>query len=142
MLKNFNNKTEKAGDELKKDIKAGSRVNVAAAIFSIYGYEALKSELKNIKELRFIFTDPTFVEMDKANREQRLFEIHANDRKKAISGSDFEINLKMNLRGERLLKSAKNGLRKKSPSRPIPVSGTFNPNSLLIMIVKKYCSTV
>jgi hypothetical protein len=74
MLKNFNNKTEKAGDELKNDIKVGSRVNVAAAIFSIYGFESLKSELKNIEELRFIFTDPTFVEMDKTNREQRLFE--------------------------------------------------------------------
>lgn len=113
MLKNFNNKTEKAGDELKKDIKAGSRVNVAAAIFSIYGYEALKSELKNIKELRFIFTDPTFVEMDKANREQRLFEIHANDRKKAISGSDFEINLKNELKGRAIAKECKKWIEEK-----------------------------
>ncbi len=113
MLKNFNNKTEKAGDELKKDIKAGSRVNVAAAIFSIYGYEALKSELKNIKDLRFIFTDPTFVEMDKANREQRLFEIHANDRKKAISGSDFEINLKNELKGRAIAKECKKWIEEK-----------------------------
>ena len=81
VLKNFNNKTEKAGDELKKDLKAGSKVNVAAAIFSIYGYESLKNELDNIEELRFIFTDPTFVEEDKTNLEQRLFEIHAIDRK-------------------------------------------------------------
>ena len=113
MLKNFNNKTEKAGDELKKDIKAGSRVNVAAAIFSIYGYEALKSELKNIKDLRFIFTDPTFVEMDKANREQRLFEIHANNRKKAISGSDFEINLKNELKGRAIAKECKKWIEEK-----------------------------
>lgn len=112
-LKNFNNKTEKAGDELKKDIKAGSRVNVAAAIFSIYGYKALKSELKNIEELRFIFTDPTFVEMDKEGREQRLFEIHANDRKKAISGSDFEINLKNELKGRAIAKECKKWIEEK-----------------------------
>lgn len=113
MLKNFNNKTEKAGDELKKDIKSGSKVNVAAAIFSIYGYESLKSELKNIEELRFIFTDPTFVEMDKANREQRLFEIHANDRKKAVSGSDFEINLKNELKGRAIAKECKKWIEEK-----------------------------
>ena len=113
MLKNFNNKTEKAGDELKKDIKTGSKINVAAAIFSIYGYESLKSELKNIEELRFIFTDPIFVEMEKANREQRFFEIHANDRKKAISGSDFEINLKNELKGRAIAKECKKWIESK-----------------------------
>lgn len=113
MLKNFNNKTEKAGDELKKDIKSGSKINVAAAIFSIYGYESLKSELKNIEELKFVFTDPTFVEMDKANREQRLFEIHAHDRMKAVGGSDFEINLKNELKGRAIAKECKKWIEEK-----------------------------
>ena len=113
MLKNFNNKTEKVGDELKKDLKNGSKVNVAAAIFSIYGYESLKAELNDIDSLRFIFTDPTFVEMDKMNREQRLFEIHANSRKKAISGSDFEINLKNELKGRAIAKECKKWIDKK-----------------------------
>jgi ERCC4-related helicase len=113
MLKNFNNKTEKVGDELKKDLKNGSKVNVAAAIFSIYGYESLKAELNDIDSLRFIFTDPTFVEMDKMNREQRLFEINANSRKKAISGSDFEINLKNELKGRAIAKECKKWIDKK-----------------------------
>lgn len=113
MLKNFNNKTEKVGDELKKDLKTGSKVNVAAAIFSIYGYESLKAELNDVDSLRFIFTDPTFVEMDKMNREQRLFEIHANSRKKAVSGSDFEINLKNELKGRAIAKECKKWIEKK-----------------------------
>jgi superfamily II DNA or RNA helicase len=113
MLKNFNNKTEKVGDELKKDLKVGSKVNVAAAIFSIYGYESLKAELNDIDELRFIFTDPTFVEMDKLNREQRLFEINANSRKKAINGSDFEINLKNELKGRAIAKECKKWIDKR-----------------------------
>lgn len=112
MLKNFNNKTEKVGDELKKDIKVGSKVNVAAAIFSIYGYESLKTELNDIEELRFIFTDPTFVETDKMSREQRLFEINANSRKKAVSGSDFEINLKNELKGRAIAKECKKWIDK------------------------------
>lgn len=113
MLKNFNNKTEKVGDELKKDIKVGSKVSVAAAIFSIYGYESLKAELNDAEELRFIFTDPTFVEMDKLNREQRLFEINANFRKKAIGGSDFEINLKNELKGKAIAKECKKWIDKR-----------------------------
>lgn len=113
MIKNFNNKTEKVGDEIKKDLKAGSKVNVAAAIFSIYGYESLKAELNDVDSLRFIFTDPTFVEMDKMNREQRLFEIHANDRKKAVNGSDFEINLKNELKGRAIAKECKKWIEKR-----------------------------
>jgi hypothetical protein len=70
MIKNFNNKTEKVGDDLRENIKKGGRLNVAAVIFSIYEYESLKTELNKIEELRFIFTDPAFVEMDKNNREQ------------------------------------------------------------------------
>jgi hypothetical protein len=65
MIKHFNNKTLKVGDDLKETINKGSKISVAAAIFSIYGFESLKKELKNIDELRFIFTDPTFIEMDK-----------------------------------------------------------------------------
>ncbi len=57
MIKNFNNKTEKVGDDLKNTIKKGSKLDIAAAIFSIYGFESLKKELKEIEELRFIFTD-------------------------------------------------------------------------------------
>jgi hypothetical protein len=45
----------------------------------------LKSELNKVDELKFIFTDPTFIEVDKNKREQRMFEINANNRKKAIS---------------------------------------------------------
>jgi hypothetical protein len=36
MIKNFNNKTEKVGDDLKQNLKKGSKLNIAAAIFSIY----------------------------------------------------------------------------------------------------------
>jgi superfamily II DNA or RNA helicase len=113
MIKNFNNKTEKAGDELKYDLRAGSKMRVAAAIFSIYGYQSLKKELEQIDELRFIFTDPTFVETDKQNREQRLFEIHANSRKKAISGTEFEINLKNQLKGRAIARECKRWIEEK-----------------------------
>lgn len=113
MTKNFNNKTEKVGDELKKDIKDDVKINVAAAIFSMYGYEALKKELSKIDKLRFIFTDPTFVEVSKSKKEQKQFEINSNLRKKAISGTDFEINLKNKLKGRLIAKECKQWIENK-----------------------------
>ena len=47
MIKHFNNKTQKVGDDLKETITKSSKMSVAAAIFSIYGFESLKKELKN-----------------------------------------------------------------------------------------------
>lgn len=44
----------------KEEIKPGSKISVVAACFSIYAYQELQNELKNIDELRFIFTSPTF----------------------------------------------------------------------------------
>jgi superfamily II DNA or RNA helicase len=113
MIKNFNNRTEKVGDDLKKHISGKSRIDVAAAIFSIYGYEALKKELEHVKELRFIFTDPTFVEADKKRKQSKLFEINANQRKKAISGTEFEINLKNELKGRAIAKECRKWIEKK-----------------------------
>ena len=55
----FNNTTKVVKDDLEKTIKSGSRVSIAAACFSIYAYQELKSQLESIDELRFIFTSET-----------------------------------------------------------------------------------
>ena len=44
------------GDDLKKTLKPGTRLKVAASCFSMYAYEASKTELEKINELNFIFT--------------------------------------------------------------------------------------
>jgi SNF2 family DNA or RNA helicase len=113
MIESFNNKTDKVGDDLKESISKGSKIDIAAGIFSIYGFQSLKTVLKKIERLRFIFTDPTFVEIDKNKREQRQFEINSNLRKKAISGSDFEINLKNELKGKAIAEECKEWIEEK-----------------------------
>jgi len=113
VIESFNNKTEKVGDDLKKMITAGSKIDMAAGIFSIYGYEALKKELNKINQLRFIFTDPTFIELDKNKREQKQFQINSNNRKKSISGSAFEIDLKNELKGKAIAQECKKWIEAK-----------------------------
>lgn len=113
MIQSFNNKTDKVGDDLKKNIGKASKLQVAAGIFSIYGFDALKSELKKIDLLNFIFTDPTFIELDKKNKEQRQFQLSSTVRQKSISGTEFEINLKNELKGKAIAKECKKWIEQK-----------------------------
>ena len=58
-------------DDFVAEIKSGSKISIAASCFSIYAFEELKAKLKDIEELRFIFTSPTFV-TDKASKQKYL----------------------------------------------------------------------
>lgn len=107
MIQNFNNKTQKVWDDLKKNIKKGSRLNIAASIFSIYGFDSLRTELQSVERMKFIFTDSAFIERESIKKEQRMFEIYANNIKKAVGGSEFEINLKNELKWRAIAKECK-----------------------------------
>ena len=113
MIHSFNNKTEKVGDDFKKNLGKESKLQVAAGIFTIYGFECLKTELKKIDTLSFIFTDPTFIEADKNKREKKQFKINADFRQKSLSGSEFEINLKNELKGKAIAKECKKWIEQK-----------------------------
>ena len=69
LIKVINNVSERVVDDLKTKLSKGSRVSIAAVSFSIYAFEALKEELENVDELRFIFTSPTFIK-DKVKKEK------------------------------------------------------------------------
>jgi len=56
----FDNINSRLRDDLKESITKHSKLRIAAACFSIYAYEELKSNLEKIDELQFIFTSPTF----------------------------------------------------------------------------------
>ena len=88
----INNTSKLLGDDLKKELKDGSSIRIAASCFSIYAYAALKEELEKIDELKFLFTTPTFVESqisDNVKKEKREFYIP-----KGLCGTEFEIRLK------------------------------------------------
>ncbi len=96
----IDNKTKLLGEDLKKEIKLNSKIQVSASIFSMYGYYVLKNELKNIDLMQFIFNDPTFITLAPNVKEQREFEINSSKRIKSIAGSEFEVKLKNELTGK------------------------------------------
>lgn len=92
-MKIINNITEKLSDELKQDLRVGGRLSIAAACFSVYAFEELKTQLFQIDALRFIFTSPPFL-AEQPKQEQREFYIPRRNREKALHGSEFEIRLR------------------------------------------------
>ncbi len=95
-MKIIDNITNRLNDELKTEIKKGSKLAIAASSFSIYAFEALKKELKGIDELKFIFTSPTFIK-EKLNKESREFYIPHIFNEADLCGGEFELRLKNEL---------------------------------------------
>ena len=59
-MKIIDNINSLLGDDLKTSIYPTAKLKIAASCFSMYAYEALKSELSMLESLEFIFTAPTW----------------------------------------------------------------------------------
>ena len=67
------------GEFLKSQIENGSSLSVVSAYFTIYAFEALKSSLLKIDELRFLFGEPRFIKgLDPDKTEKKSFIINAD----------------------------------------------------------------
>ena len=99
-------------DDLKTELKPGSKLSVAAACFSIYAFQELKNELKDIDEMRFIFTSPTFT-TEKAKKEKREFYIPRLNRERSLYGTEFEVKLRNELTQKAIAKECAEWIRKK-----------------------------
>lgn len=108
----FDNINTFVKDDLKQEIRSGSKVSIAAACFSIYAYQELKKQLSEISELRFIFTSPTFT-TERAPKEKREFFIPRQMRESTLCGSDFEIKLRNELTQKAIAKECADWIRQK-----------------------------
>lgn len=100
-------------DDLKVEIKDGSKLSIAAACFSIYAFQELKEELKGIDELRFIFTSPTFT-TEKAKKEKREFYIPRLNRERSLYGTEFEVKLRNELSQKAIAKECAEWIMQKA----------------------------
>ena len=109
----FDNINHRLIDDLKVQLKAGGKLQIAAASFSIYAYEALKEELENIQELQFIFTSPTFNSSETGKKEKREFFIPKLNRERNLYGSDYEIRLRNQLSQKAIARECADWIRRK-----------------------------
>ena len=111
-MKILDNITYTVRDDLRSEIKRGSKVSIAAACFSMYAYKELKKQLDSIDELRFIFTSPTFI-AEKASKQKREFYIPRLSREKSLYGTEFEIKLRNEMTQRAIAKECADWIRRK-----------------------------
>ena len=111
-MEQINNTTKTLKDDLSVEIKQGSKISIAAACFSIYAFQELKTQLSQIDELRFIFTSPTFV-TEKAKKERREFYIPRLTRERNLYGTEFEVKLRNELTQKAIAKECAEWIKKK-----------------------------
>lgn len=108
----IDNRKRLLGEELKMSIEQGSVVKMAAASFSMFAYKALKNELEKIKELRFIFTSPTFIN-DEVKKEYREYTVPKRQREDKIFGAVYELKLMNELTQKALARECADWVRRK-----------------------------
>ena len=116
-MKIIDNISHLLGDDIKNTIKPGAKLKIAASCFSIYAYDALRTELSKIESLEFIFTSPTFVPnevVDKLHKERREFFIPKLGREKSLYGSEFEIQLRNKMTQRAIAKECAEWIRSKA----------------------------
>jgi len=97
------------GQFLKEKIKDNSDLSIVSAFFTIYAYDALKSELEKINRLRFLYGDPSFTEsVDPTKGSKKIFKIE-----------DEDIELKNVLVQRRIARECADWIRRKTEIRSV-----------------------
>lgn len=130
----INNQDRLLGDDLKKSIQRGSKVRIAATCFSIYAFDVLKEELKNVEDLKFIFSSPAFIEdkvADQIRKEKREFYIPKEAREDCLYGTQLEVQLRNKLIQKAVAKECAEWIRKKGSFKSNITSATM-PNFISV----------
>lgn len=115
-----NKKNGKVGDELRKHLSTGTKLSVMSGLFSIYGFEALKKELKSVDGARFL-----------------LFPTSSNNNGDDVvtfpmlEGDDFELRFKNQLNQMQIAKECSEWLAEKAEVRTARSPQSFGQNLML-----------
>lgn len=112
----IDNKKETVWDILKNKIDQWSKISIISSYFTIFAFDKLKEELKNIDSFRFLFLEPTFT---KENEEKREFYIQKKDREKQIWWNDFEIKIRNELNQTNIAKECADWIKNKAQFKSI-----------------------
>lgn len=117
----IDNRSRILKDDLARIVSEGDRISVAASVFSMYAYNALREQLEGLDEFRFIYTEPTFAKA-RAKKEQREFYIPRLSREQGLYGTEFEIKLRNELTQKAVAGECAHWIRKRATFKS-PKSG-------------------
>lgn len=125
----LDNKKNRVVDELKGELTKGSKLSVISAYFTIYAYAELKKELSRIDNMRFIFTEPTFVHKDQELIREYYIE---HNHEKKMSGNEFEIKLRNEMKQAAIAKECAQWLEKKADIKSFRRANSAQPRLVYI----------
>ncbi len=116
MAEIIDNKTKLLGDDLKKEIEPGDKVDIVASVFTIYAFQELKEQLEHVSELDFIFSSPAFAKNieSEGDKQPKEFFIAESFSQTAIYGTSFELKLKNQLSQKAIAKECADWIRRKA----------------------------
>ena len=97
-------------NELKLNLDKNSKLSIISAYFTIYAFNALKDQLKNIEEMRFVYTEPTFIQSE--NDKKRQYQIEKNNETN-LTGNEFELKLRNQMTGPAIAREAADWIKEK-----------------------------
>ena len=99
---------QRLGDALKEAIGEDARLSIIASYFTVYAYSELKEELSRVRELRFVFDQPTFLRRMQSEKEPREREIKRREREIGVAGTGLELTLSNNINQRALARQVQN----------------------------------
>lgn len=113
-MKTLNNVgAQRLGDALAHSIDEDAKLSIISSYFTLFAYGELKEELSKIDEVRFLFSEPTFIKTMLDSKEPREFALARRNREKGIGGTGLELVLRNNLNQRALAKECAQWIREK-----------------------------
>ena len=133
-MKSLNNVgAERLGDALGESIDDGAKLSIISSYFTVFAYGELKEELSKIDEVRFLFSEPTFIKRMADSKEPREFEVARRAREVGVGGSGLELTLRNNLNQRALARECAEWIREKGVFKSAKMSGAIQPGGTYVV---------
>ena len=120
---------ERLGDALGESIDDGAKLSIISSYFTVFAYGELKEELSKVDEVRFLFSEPTFIKRMADSKEPREFEVARRAREVGVGGSGLELTLRNNLNQRALARECAEWIREKGVFKSAKTSGAIQPGA-------------
>ena len=117
---------QRLGDALKGTIGEDARLSIIASYFTVYAYGELREELSRVRELRFVFDQPTFLRRMQTEKEPREWEIQRRAREIGVAGTGLELTLSNNINQRTLVRECAEWARERAFSQYYTTTILFN----------------
>lgn len=114
---------QRLGDALKSAIDNDAKLSIIASYFTVFAYGELKEELSKINDIRFLFSEPTFVKRMQQDKDPREFVLRQRSREVGVGGTGLELTLRNNLNQRALARECAEWVRAKGAFKSVRQSG-------------------